>query len=248
MLEVKQVNKTYQSQQSNYKVLHNVDLKVEPGEFVAIMGPSGSGKTTLLNCLAGFLPVDSGNILLNNQDIAQLTKEQKEKLRQNDLGFVFQDFMLINGLDMHDNINLPQIISGKDVKTIENRTQQLLHTFDITSIAHKYVNEISGGQKQRVAIARALSNSPALILADEPTGNLDSKSSGKVIETFIKAKNVFETTILMVTHDSFSASYADRVIVLKDGRVVKELIRREKPSDLFHEDLLVMIKKISGDA
>ena len=210
------------------------------------MGPSGSGKTTLLNVISGFISADGGKVILDGQDI--LTGEENElaEIRQHKLGFVFQDFMLLNGLTIRENIFLPQIIAGKPKSQMEQNTHTLLEVFGIEEIAEKYPAEVSGGQKQRASIARALSNNPSIILADEPTGNLDSKSSTAVIEAFLNAKEKIGATIFMVTHDAFAASYADKVIALKDGIVFGELVRHGQPRD-FLDELLDFTRKVNGD-
>lgn len=247
MLEIKNLNKTYKSKGAEYKALNNVSLTIKKGEFVSLMGPSGSGKTTLLNCISGFIKASNGEILLDNKNILNLSDEKIAEVRQNKLGFVFQDFMLINGLNVLENVYLPQIIANKGIKDMELRTNTLLKTLNIFDIKEKYPNEISGGQKQRVAVARALSNKPLILLADEPTGNLDSKSSTSVIESFIDAKNNLGATVFMVTHDAFSASYSDRVITLKDGNIVQELVRKGTPREFFNE-ILTFMKSINGVA
>ena len=246
MLQVEKISKTYHSKGIDYPVLKGITATIHDGEFVAIMGPSGSGKTTLLNVISGFISADGGKVILDGQDI--LTGEENElaEIRQHKLGFVFQDFMLLNGLTIRENIFLPQIIAGKGKSQMERNTQNLLSVFGIDEIAEKYPVEISGGQKQRASIARALSNNPSIILADEPTGNLDSKSSTAVIEAFLNAKEKMEATIFMVTHDAFAASYADKVIALKDGIVFGELVRRGRPKD-FLDELLDFIRKVNGD-
>lgn len=246
MLQIEKVSKTYHSKGIDYPVLKEITATIHDGEFVAIMGPSGSGKTTLLNVISGFISADGGKVILDGQDI--LTGEENElaEIRQHKLGFVFQDFMLLNGLTIRENIFLPQIIAGKGKSQMERNTQNLLDVFGIEKIAEKYPAEVSGGQKQRASIARALSNNPSIILADEPTGNLDSKSSTAVIETFLNAKLKMKATIFMVTHDAFAASYADKVIALKDGIVFGELVRRGQPKD-FLDELLDFTRKVNGD-
>lgn len=246
MLQIEKVLKTYHSKGIDYPVLKEITATVHDGEFVAIMGPSGSGKTTLLNVISGFISADGGKVILDGQDI--LTGEENElaEIRQHKLGFVFQDFMLLNGLTIRENIFLPQIIAGKRKSHMEQNTQTLLKLFDIEEIAEKYPAEVSGGQKQRASIARALSNNPSIILADEPTGNLDSKSSTAVIEAFLNAKEKMKATIFMVTHDAFAASYADKVIALKDGIVFSELVRHGQPKD-FLDELLDFTRKVNGD-
>lgn len=172
MLEIKEVTKTYNSKGISYPVLKGVTATIPDGSFVAVMGPSGSGKTTLLNCLSGFITADSGKVLLDGQDILTGNETALAEIRQHKLGFVFQDFMLLNGLTIQENIFLPQIIAGKSQKKMEKNTDNLLSMFHIEDIAKKYPAEVSGGQKQRASIARALSNNPSIILADEPTGGV----------------------------------------------------------------------------
>ena len=246
MLQIEKVSKTYHSKGIDYPVLKKITATIHDGEFVAIMGPSGSGKTTLLNVISGFISADGGKVILDGQDI--LTGEENElaEIRQHKLGFVFQDFMLLNGLTIRENIFLPQIIAGKGKSQMERNTRNLLSIFGIDEIAEKYPAEVSGGQKQRASIARALSNNPSIILADEPTGNLDSKSSTAVIEAFLNAKGKIGATIFMVTHDAFAASYSDKVIALKDGIVFGELVRHGQPRD-FLDELLDFTKKVNGD-
>ena len=246
MLQIEKVSKTYHSKGIDYPVLKGITATIHDGEFVAIMGPSGSGKTTLLNVISGFISADGGKVILDGQDI--LTGEENElaEIRQHKLGFVFQDFMLLNGLTIRENIFLPQIIAGKQKDYMEQNTQTLLEIFGIEEIAEKYPAEVSGGQKQRASIARALSNNPSIILADEPTGNLDSKSGTAVIEAFLNAKEKMEATIFMVTHDAFAASYADKVIALKDGIVFGELVRHGQPRE-FLDELLDFTRKVNGD-
>ena len=246
MLQIEKVSKTYHSKGIDYPVLKEISATIHDGEFVAIMGPSGSGKTTLLTVISGFISADGGKVILDGQDI--LTGEENElaEIRQHKLGFVFQDFMLLNGLTIRENIFLPQIISGKPKSQMEQNTHNLLAVFGIEEIAEKYPAEVSGGQKQRASIARALSNNPSIILADEPTGNLDSKSSTAVIEAFLNAKEKIGATIFMVTHDAFAASYADKVIALKDGIVFGELVRHGQPRD-FLDELLDFTRKVNGD-
>ena len=246
MLQIAKVSKTYHAKGIDYPVLKEITATIHDGEFVAIMGPSGSGKTTLLNVISGFISADGGKVILDGQDI--LTGEENElaEIRQHKLGFVFQDFMLLNGLTIRENIFLPQIIAGKPKSQMEQNTHNLLEVFGIEEIAEKYPAEVSGGQKQRASIARALSNNPSIILADEPTGNLDSKSSTAVIEAFLNAKEKIGATIFMVTHDAFAASYADKVIALKDGIVFGELVRHGQPRD-FLDELLDFTRKVNGD-
>ena len=246
ILRLEGIKKDYKVADSTVHALKGVSLAFRKKEFVSVLGHSGCGKTTLLNVISGFISADGGKVILDGQDI--LTGEENElaEIRQHKLGFVFQDFMLLNGLTIRENIFLPQIIAGKPKSQMEQNTHNLLEVFGIEEIAEKYPAEVSGGQKQRASIARALSNNPSIILADEPTGNLDSKSSTAVIEAFLNAKEKIGATIFMVTHDAFAASYADKVIALKDGIVFGELVRHGQPRD-FLDELLDFTRKVNGD-
>ena len=225
MLQVKNLYKSYETTKTRYPVLKGISFQVEPGEFVAVMGSSGSGKSTLLNCISCYIPYEKGNILLGEQDLGVLDKEGLAKVRNEKLGFVFQDFMLLDGLSVKENILIPRIIRESADQQAQDYADHLMELFGIIHVRDKYPAEISGGERQRTAVARSLINDPLLILADEPTGNLDSKSSRAVIEAFEKAKAEMNSTILMVTHDSFSASFCDRVILLGDGVIYKQLDR-----------------------
>lgn len=245
MLSVKNLYKSYSNGKTEYKVLKNVSMDVREKEFVAVMGPSGSGKTTLLNCISCFIPHNSGNILLDNQDLSTLNEKQIARVRNEKLGFVFQDFMLLDGLTVLENVCVPKVILDAPYKQMEKKAKELLSMFGIDQIAKKYPAEISGGQKQRTAVARALMNDPLIVLADEPTGNLDSKSSEAVIKAFKEAQARLNATIFMVTHDTFSASYCDRVIIMKDGTVFKEL-KRSGGRREFLEELLKILQALNG--
>lgn len=246
MLQIQNLHKSYCEGKIKYEVLKGIDLTVAKGEFVAVMGPSGSGKTTLLNCISSYIPHEEGLILLGGQEISDLNETELAKVRNEKLGFIFQDFMLLDGLSVRNNIIMPCVIKGKVNEEMEKRADELCDTFGIDLIKDKYPAEISGGEKQRTAVARALINEPLLILADEPTGNLDSKSSRAVIQSFQDAKKYMDATILMVTHDSFAASFCDRVIILGDGEIYCVLERKED-RDIFLDQLLHVIKEMSGD-
>ena len=246
MLQVKHLLKSYTSGNQIYPVLNDVSLKVEKGEFVAVMGPSGSGKTTLLNCISCFIPHEQGEVRLADQDISNLDEKELARVRNRQMGFVFQDFMLLDGLSVFENICLPQIIAHGPVEQMEEKAKNICRLFGIEKIMEKYPAEISGGEKQRTAVARALMNQPYVILADEPTGNLDSKSCKAVIDAFLQAKREMGATIFMVTHDSFAASFCDRVIVLKDGQVYGELKRKGTRRE-FMDGLLDTIRTLGGD-
>lgn len=247
MLTVKDLHKSYQVGETTYEVLKGVSLEVDKGEFVAVMGPSGSGKTTLLNCISCYIPSDSGSILLGDQELARLDEEALARVRNRKLGFVFQDFLLLDGLTVRENILLPAIISGAVSAMTEARADQLCDVFGISAIRGKYPAEISGGEKQRCAVARALINHPLVILADEPTGNLDSKSSRAVIRSFEQAKSALEATIFMVTHDSFAASFCDRVVILRDGVVWRTLEKGGLERSAFQDQLLQAIRDMGKE-
>ena len=246
MLEVKNLNKSYVNGAGRYPVLKDVSLKINKGEFVAVLRPSGSGKTTLLNCISCFISHDSGSVRLGDLELSNLNEQKLAKVRNQKLGFVFQDFMLLDGLSVRENICLPQIIAGKPVAQMEAKSEKFCQMFGIDKIMDKYPAEISGGEKQRTAVARALMNNPYVILADEPTGNLDSKSAKAVIDAFLQAKRQVEATIFMVTHDSYAASFCDRVIVLKDGKIYREVVRRGARGEFMNE-LLDILRSLGGD-
>ncbi|HBN55264.1 MAG TPA: multidrug ABC transporter ATP-binding protein [Lachnospiraceae bacterium] len=246
MLKVRHLSKNYVSGTQIIRVLKDVSLEVKKGEFVAVMGPSGSGKTTLLNCISCFIPHEEGEILLAGQDLSGLQETKLAKVRNRQMGFVFQDFMLLDGLTVFENICLPQIIARRPVAQMEEKAKNICRLFGIEKILNQYPAEISGGEKQRTAVARALMNQPYVILADEPTGNLDSKSCKTVIDAFLQAKEEMGATIFMVTHDSFAASFCDRVIVLKDGQIYGELTRKGTRR-AFMDELLDTIRTLGGD-
>lgn len=246
MLKVKNLCKTYQTGGQTYEVLKHVSFEIDKGEFVAVMGPSGSGKTTLLNCISCYIPFEEGEIILQDQNLSGQDAEELAKIRNQKLGFVFQDFMLMDGLKVRDNIMLPRIIQGRIDKSMEEDAENLANIFGISHILNKYPAEISGGEKQRTAVARALMNRPAVMLADEPTGNLDSKSSQAVIDSFQKARKDLGTTTFMVTHDSYAASFCDRVIILKDGEIFTVAAKCGSQRD-FQDTLLTIIREMSGD-
>ena len=246
MLAVNDLYKSYRVGKTSFPVLKGVSLTVNAGEFVAVMGPSGSGKTTLLNCISCYIPADSGNILLDGRELAGLREAELAAVRNRQLGFVFQDFLLLDGLTVMENILLPAIIGGAMSQKVQARAEQLCQVFGIGAIQNKYPAEISGGEKQRTAVARALINHP-LLLADEPTGNLDSRSSRAVIRSFEQAKQMLGATIFMVTHDSFAASFCDRVILLRDGVVWRTLEKGGMERSAFQDHLLECIGRMSRE-
>ena len=226
MLEVNNVKKIYASRfgGSGVQALTNVSFSVEKGEYVAIMGESGSGKTTLLNILASLDKPSYGSVLLNGQDLSQIKERDAAAFRRDNLGFVFQDFNLLDTFSVRDNIFLPLVLSGKKYDEMSRRLQPIAQKLGIVDILHKFPYEISGGQKQRAAVARALITDPQLILADEPTGALDSKATDQLLRLF-ETINAEGQTILMVTHSVKAASHAKRVLFIKDGQVFHQLYR-----------------------
>ena len=248
MLHVKNLHKSYQIGKQSYEVLKGVSLSVHAGEFVAVMGPSGSGKTTLLNCISCYLPFQAGEITLGDVVLAALDEDELARVRNTKLGFVFQDFMLLDGLTVRDNILLPRIIGGDTRRGYGGRPPISCASYLGSRTSRTNIQPRSpAGKKQRTAVARALINHPLMILADEPTGNLDSKSSRAVIASFERARQELGATIFMVTHDSFSASYCDRVILMRDGMCVFRELPNSGNRSAFQDELLSAIKDMSGE-
>ena len=215
ILSVENIEKYYGNKDNITKAIDNINFKVDKGEFVGIMGPSGSGKTTLLNCISTIDNVTTGSIVINGKDITKLKAKELEKFRRDELGFIFQDFNLLDTLTAYENIALALTIQGKKPKDIDALIKKVAKSLGIDGILNKFPYQISGGQKQRVASARAIVTNPSLILADEPTGALDSKSARMLLDSFESLNMDLEATILMVTHDAFTASYAHRILFIK---------------------------------
>lgn len=234
LVEFKDVSKVFQN---DVVALSHVHFSVNEGEFVAIMGPSGSGKSTLLNILSALLKPTSGEVLMSDENISQLEDEKINEWRSNHIGFVYQDFCLLDSLTVQENLALPLGLLGLSKKEIKQRIETTTKSLDIYSLIKKYPIQCSGGQQQRMAIARALITKPDLILADEPTGNLDSERSLDIMETF-DALNQQGHTIIMVTHDSHVASFANRVICLKDGHIEKELMKNQRSNQAFLDEIV----------
>lgn len=235
VLSVENVEKNYGKEPNLNTALGRVGFKVSAGEFVSIMGPSGSGKTTLLNCISTIDNVDAGHIYLGGQDLASLSRQKSARFRQENIGFIFQDFNLLDTLSIEENIALPLAIRNIPAKEIKNTVRSLMRRLGIDDIAAKFPTQVSGGQKQRCACARAFVNNPRLVLADEPTGALDSVSARQLLVLLTELNEQEKATILMVTHDPLSASYGSRVLFLKDGRINKELHRgRQDRIDFYH--------------
>jgi putative ABC transport system ATP-binding protein len=249
VLEAKNITKIYEAVRggTSTKALNGISITVNKGEFVGIMGPSGSGKSTFLNIFSGIDKPSSGEVVIEDTPLNSLNKNDLAMFRREKMGFIFQDFNLLDSLTVKENIMLPLILDKKAVKLMENTADSLMTMLEINDIAHKYPYTISGGQQQRVAIARALSNEPVIVFADEPTGNLDSKSSNAVMTYFEKINSERKDTILMVTHDAFAASFCKKIIFIKDGMIYTEIIRHENRKEFFNR-ILDCLAVIGGEA
>lgn len=247
VLEVKNIEKYYGSKSSLTKAIDNISFNVEEGEFVGIMGASGSGKTTLLNCISTIDRVTSGKIIINGEDITKLRGNRLNKFRREELGFIFQDFNLLDTLTCYENIAIALTIQRVSPNKIDERVNKIAEKLDIKDILKKYPYQISGGQKQRVASSRAIITNPKLVLADEPTGSLDSKSARQLLETFDTLNSNLNATILMVTHDAFTASYASRILFIKDGKIFNELIKGNDTRKEFFEKIIEVQTLLGGE-
>ncbi len=247
VLEVQNIEKYYGNKSNLTKAISNISFDVTKGEFVGIMGASGSGKTTLLNCISTIDRVTSGKIIINNKDITRLKGNNLNKFRREELGFVFQDFNLLDTLTAYENIALALTIQKVSPKEIDRRVIEIARNLGIEEILNKYPYQVSGGQKQRIASSRAIITNPKLILADEPTGALDSKSSRQLLESFENLNEKFDATILLVTHDAFSASYANRILFIKDGKIFNELIKGNSSRKEFFEKIIEVQTLLGGD-
>lgn len=234
MLQVKKVSKIYEGKVP-HRALSDIDLTIEKGEFVGIMGPSGSGKTTLLNVIATIDEPTTGEILIEGKNPHQLTKNDLAIFRRRELGFIFQDFNLLHTLTVEENIVLPLTLDGKRVKEMKEKANKIAHTLGIQEIMKKRTYEISGGQAQRAAVARAMIHQPKLVLADEPTGNLDSKSSKDVMEMLETINKQEKATMMLVTHDAQAASYCDRVVFIRDGKFYSEIHKGDSRQTFFQK-------------
>lgn len=247
ILAVEKIEKYYGNEENMTKAIDNINFEVREGEFAGIMGPSGSGKTTLLNCISTIDSVTTGKIMINDKDITRLKPKELDIFRQNELGFIFQDFNLLDTLTSYENIALSLTIKGEKVENVDEKIRSVATYLGLEDILNKYPYQISGGQKQRVASARAIVTDPSLILADEPTGSLDSKSARLLLEKFEKLNTDLNATILMVTHDAFTASYAHRILFIKDGKLFTELVRGNDTRKEFFNRIIDVITLIGGD-
>ena len=247
ILNVQSIEKYYGNKDNITKAIDNISFRVDKGEFVGIMGPSGSGKTTLLNCISTIDTVTTGNIIINDKDITKMKSKQLENFRKDELGFIFQDFNLLDTLTAYENIALALTIQGVKPREVDTKIKNVAESLGILEVLNKYPYQMSGGQKQRVASARAIVTNPSLILADEPTGALDSKSSRLLLDSFEKLNKDLEATILMVTHDAFTASYAHRILFIKDGKVFNELVRGNDSRREFFNRIIEVVTLLGGD-
>ena len=248
ILNVDHVEKYYGNRGNVTKAVDDISFTVQKGEFVAIMGASGSGKTTLLNCISTIDSVTSGHISIDGRDITKLKSKELSRFRREELGFIFQDFNLLDTLTAFENIALALTIGGTPAGDVEPRVHQVAKQLMIEDILEKYPYQLSGGQKQRVASARAIVTKPALVLADEPAGALDSKSARMLLESFETLNRELQATILMVTHDAFTASYCSRILFIKDGRIFNEIDRGESTRKELFTKIIDVVSLLGGDS
>ncbi|MGL4343995.1 MAG: ABC transporter ATP-binding protein [Cellulosilyticaceae bacterium] len=247
ILKVKNIEKYYGNKGNVTKAIHDISFEVGEGEYIGIMGASGSGKTTLLNCISTIDTVTSGHIFLKNQDMTNLRSKELAKFRREHLGFIFQDFNLLDTLTAYENIAMALTVLKVPHQEIKGRIQKVAKQLQIEDVLEKYPYQMSGGQKQRVASARAIITRPTMILADEPTGALDSKSAKMLLERFEVLNQEEKATILMVTHDAFTASYCKRILFIKDGRVFNELVRGSDSRKTFFNKIIEVVALLGGD-
>ena len=246
VLKLEHIQKYYGRKGNVTKAIQDISFSVQEGEFVGIMGASGSGKTTLLNCISTIDTVSAGHIYLNGTDMTEITEKQIARFRRENLGFVFQDFNLLDTLTISENIALALTINRVPAGEIDSRVREIAGKLNITDILEKYPYQVSGGQKQRCACARAIINQPKLILADEPTGALDSHSSQMLLSAIQSINETLGATILMVTHDAFSASYANRILFLRDGTIFTEIFKGSNSRRTFYEKILDVLTMTGG--
>ena len=247
IVQVKNVEKYYGKGNNITKALNGVSFNVVDGEFVGIMGPSGSGKTTLLNCISTIDNPTSGDIIIGDENISLLNQKKLQEFRSESLGFIFQDYNLLDTLTGFENIALPLSIAQVKQNEIKERVDNISKILEIEHVTPKFPYQLSGGEQQRVAAARALINNPKLVLADEPTGSLDSKSSRRLLENLQGINERLNTTILMVTHDAFSASYCERILFIKDGKIFNELRRGDQSRKAFFDQIISVMTLLGGD-
>ncbi len=247
ILNVTDIEKYYGNKGNITKAIDQVSFSLEEGEFVGIMGASGSGKTTLLNCISTIDTVSSGYITVRGQEITKMKSRALSKFRREELGFIFQDFNLLDTMTAYENIILPLSISNVPHKKADQRVRDIAEKLDIADVLVKYPYQMSGGQRQRVAAARAIITNPAMILADEPTGALDSKSSRVLLESMLHLNKEFSASILMVTHDAFAASYCSRILFIKDGRIFNQIVKGDSTRKEFFSKIIDVVTLLGGD-
>lgn len=246
ILKVTDISKIYGQKGNQTHAVNGISFDVEAGEFIGIMGPSGSGKSTLLNCISTIDQPSNGEILIDDEDVTKFSKKKLAAFRREKLGFIFQHFNLIDTLTAYENIALALSIMKVSSKYIDGRIDEIAGVLGISDVLKKFPYEMSGGQQQRVSAARAMVSQPALILADEPTGALDSKSSKRFLENITTMNEQLKATILMVTHDTFTASYCKRILFIKDGIIMSELHRGNKTRETFYEDIMENLVGLEG--
>lgn len=247
ILRVENLEKYYKTKGSITKAVNHISFEVEEGEYIGIMGASGSGKTTLLNCISTVDRVTAGHIYLEGDDITRMKEKHLAKFRREKLGFIFQDYNLLDTLTGRDNIVLALAITGEAQKAVDQKVHSISQALGIEEILDKYPYEMSGGQRQRVACARAIVTGPSLVLADEPTGALDSKSAAMLLESLEMMNQKMKATILMVTHDAFTASHCRRILFVKDGRIFDELIRGNDTRREFFDRIMQVVSLLGGE-
>ncbi|HAM80956.1 ABC transporter ATP-binding protein [Ornithinibacillus bavariensis] len=246
ILQAKNVQKVFGAKGNVYKALEDIDLEIKEGEFIGIMGPSGAGKSTLLNVLSTIDTPSAGDIIINGQQIIGMKEKQLADFRRNQLGFIFQDYNLLDTLTVKENILLPLALSKVPTSEIKKRVEKIARTFGINEILDKYPYHISGGQKQRTAVSRAIITNPSLILADEPTGALDSKSATSLLESLSMLNEQNHSTIMMVTHDAYAASFCKRILFIKDGMIDVEIHKLQQTRQEFYQKILDVLASLGG--
>jgi putative ABC transport system ATP-binding protein len=249
VLEAKDIEKIYGgvNGEASTKALNKISFHIEEGEFVGIMGPSGSGKTSLLNILSGIAKPTSGSVKIAGENISNMSKNELAIFRRQELGFVFQEFNLLDSLTLKENIMLPMILDKRSAEHMEKKVKEVMSLFGIYNIANKYPCSISGGQQQRVAVSRAIISDPSIIFADEPTGNLDSKSAKNIMECLEKMNKEQGNTILVVTHDVFSASYCNKVVFIKDGMLHSQIVKKGSRRE-FLDQVMNSLAVLGGES
>lgn len=246
ILKVIELEKHYDNKGNLTRAVNQISFEVGSGEYIGIMGASGSGKTTLLNCISTIDRVTGGRILLRDTDITKLDRQNLARFRREELGFIFQDFNLLDTLTARENIALALAVKGEEPETVDVSVESAARDLNILEILDKYPYEMSGGQRQRVACARAMVTEPSLILADEPTGALDSRSAGMLLESFRMMNEEKNATILMVTHDAFTASHCKRILFIKDGTLYRELMRENRTRKQFFDAIMQVVSELGG--